>query len=354
MTKQPSKKMKQIKTMEELSIEIGVSRPTLSKYFADQSSVRESMRARIEKGLSEVDYVPNFFARNMNRRNTRLFGVVIPHVNDFYFMELLQEIELRAKELDYSILIQNAHDDPEKELLAVENFRSMNAEGIIIAPVGSKENSTQFKRLQGQLPLVFVDARCPGLENEFPFVGTDNQQSIHLMVDYLSRSGKPPVFLSMPSVANSNALEREAGYNARMTELGFKPEVLSGEWNGECSNFEAYAYELMKGLFAKGEYKDATILCANDRLAMGVLRAGNEAALFSDRAAGQQGGLRVAGHDDHALSSYVWPSLTTVSQDVKQIARTAVDCLRDLTQENATSASVDHLFSAQLKLRDSA
>jgi DNA-binding LacI/PurR family transcriptional regulator len=110
----------------------------------------------------------------------------------------------------------------------------------------------------------------------------------------------------------------------------------------------------MKGLFAKGEYKDATILCANDRLAMGVLRAGNEAALFNDRASGQQGGLRVAGHDDHALSSYVWPSLTTVSQDVKQIARTAVDCLRDLTQDDSTSAPTEHLFNVQLQLRDSA
>ena len=353
MTKQPSKKMKQIKTMEELSVEIGVSRPTLSKYFADQSSVRASMRARIEKGLSEVDYIPNFFARNMNRRNTRLFGVVIPHVNDFYFMELLQEIEQRAKELDYSILIQNSHDDPQKELLAVENFRSMNAEGILVAPVGSQENTSQFKRLQGQLPLVFVDARCPGLEKEFPFVGTDNQQSIHLMVDYLSRSGKPPVFLSMPSVANSNALEREAGYNSRMAELGFEPNVLSSDWQTNCSNFEAYAYQLMKDFFARGEYLDATILCANDRLAMGVLRAGNEAGLFDDRSS-QTDVLRVAGHDDHALSSYVWPSLTTVSQDVKQIARTAVDCLRDLSQEGSPPAPVEHLFKVQLQLRDSA
>jgi len=353
MTKQPSKKMKQIKTMEELSVEIGVSRPTLSKYFADQSSVRASMRARIEKGLSEVDYIPNFFARNMNRRNTRLFGVVIPHVNDFYFMELLEEIEQRAKELDYSILIQNSHDDPQKELLAVENFRSMNAEGILVAPVGSKENTSQFKRLQGQLPLVFVDARCPGLEKEFPFVGTDNRQSIHLMVDYLSRSGKPPVFLSMPAVANSNAVEREAGYDSRMVELGFEPKVLSGDWKDDCSNFEAYAYELMKGLFARGEYLDSTILCANDRLAMGVLRAGNEAGLFGG-SSDQQGGLRVAGHDDHALSSYVWPSLTTVSQDVKQIARTAVDCLRDLAQDGSAPAPVEHLFKVQLQLRDSA
>ncbi|RVU85759.1 LacI family transcriptional regulator [Leucothrix sargassi] len=353
MTKQPSKKMKQIKTMEELSAEIGVSRPTLSKYFADQSSVRESMRARIEKGLSEVDYVPNFFARNMNRRNTRLFGVVIPHANDFYFMELLAEIEQRAKELDYSILIQNSHNDPAQELLAVENFRSMNAEGILIAPMGSEENASEFKRLRKQVPMVFVNTKYPGLEKDFSFVGSDNRQSTRLMVDYLSRSGKPPVFLKMPSSTNSNGLEREAGYHERMAELGFDTDVLMCEQNENNSNFEAYAYKLMRDLFAKGEYQDATILCANDRLAMGVLRAANEAGLFENRDA-QLNGLRVAGHDNHALSSYVWPSLTTVSQDIKLIARTAVDCLSELTQVGAKKPVVEHLFKVQLQLRDSA
>ena len=353
MTKQPSKKMKQIKTMEELSTEIGVSRPTLSKYFADQSSVRESMRVRIEKGLSEVDYVPNFFARNMNRRNTRIFGVVIPHANDFYFMELLEEIEQRAKELDYSILIQNSHNDPQQELLAVENFRSMNAEGILVAPIGSEENAEQFKRLQEQVPMVFVNTKYPGLEKDFSFVGSDNQQSVRLMVDYLSRSGKPPIFLKMPSNTNSNGLEREASYHARMAELGFDTEILSSEPQADNSNFEAYAYSLMKNLFAENKYKDATILCANDRLAMGVIRAANEASLFGE-SANQLDGLRVAGHDNHALSSYVWPSLTTVSQDVQLIARTAVDCLRDLTQDGPKPPVVEHLLQVQLQLRDSA
>jgi DNA-binding LacI/PurR family transcriptional regulator len=57
----------EIHTMEELSAAIGVSRPTLSRYFQDPSKVSKSSVERIRSGLEQVDYTPNFFATRMNR-----------------------------------------------------------------------------------------------------------------------------------------------------------------------------------------------------------------------------------------------------------------------------------------------
>ena len=50
-----------INTMEELSVAIGVSRPTLSRYFQDPTRVKEKTVKRIEAGLAQVEYIPNFF-----------------------------------------------------------------------------------------------------------------------------------------------------------------------------------------------------------------------------------------------------------------------------------------------------
>lgn len=97
----------------------------------------------------------------------------------------MQEIERRAEELGFSVLIQNSHGDSKKEIRVVESLRSMNVEGVIIAPVGAEHNSVAFKRLSWDLLLVFVDAKCSGLEKDFSFVGTDNAQSMKLLVDYL-------------------------------------------------------------------------------------------------------------------------------------------------------------------------
>ena len=345
---------KRINTMEQLSAEIGVSRATLSRYFQDPSLVRKSTSEKIAHLLTTVDYVPNFLARNMNRKRTGWFGVVLPHLNDLFYMTLLREIERRAEELDFSVLIQNSHGDPEKEVQAVKNLRSMNAEGVIVAPIGAVQNTPAFKRLSEDLPMVFVDARCPGLEKEFSFVGTDNAQSMKFMVDYLRRSGTPPKFLSMPSV-NSNSDEREQAYIARMIEVGLEPQVIRGTSSASIWDFESHGYEVMRELIAGGLEVDATILCANDRLAMGALRAANEAGLIgAPDVDGPR--LRIAGHDDHPLSQYMWPAMTTVSQDVSRIGRAAVDSISSQARADSDKGRkpVEKLFPAQLCIRNSA
>ena len=93
-----------IKTMEELSATIGVSRPTLSKFFQDAESVRSSTRERIEEALDTVDYVPNFFATKMNRQSTRIIGVIVPYLNDLFFTSLIQSIEESALQQGYTII----------------------------------------------------------------------------------------------------------------------------------------------------------------------------------------------------------------------------------------------------------
>ena len=72
---------------------IGVSRPTLSRYFQDADRVSRSSRQRIEAGLEQVEYVPNFFATRMNRKSKGMIGVIIPYLNDLFFTKLMAGIE---------------------------------------------------------------------------------------------------------------------------------------------------------------------------------------------------------------------------------------------------------------------
>ena len=67
-------------------------------------------------------------------------------------------------------------------------------------------------------------------------------------------------------------------------------------------------------LGARADLLSGTVLCANDRLAIGVLAA----AYANGIRVGIEPGcdLRVAGHDDHPLSRLTCPAaLTTVAQD---------------------------------------
>ena len=85
----------------------------------------------------------------------------------------------------------------------------------LIAPLGETSQHARLKSLAREVPLIYVDAL---LDEEGPFVGTDNHQTIPLITDYLCRSGDPPCYLDMPRT-NTNSRDRRA---AALASLGVK------------------------------------------------------------------------------------------------------------------------------------
>ena len=63
-----------IRNMEEFASVSGISRPTVSKYFNDPGSVRDTTRTRIEAALELHDYRPNIYAMNQNRKHEQHWG----------------------------------------------------------------------------------------------------------------------------------------------------------------------------------------------------------------------------------------------------------------------------------------
>ncbi len=340
-----------IGTMEELSAAIGVSRPTLSRYFQDPGRVSRTSLEKIRRGLERVEYTPNFFATRMNRQSTGMIGVIIPYLNDLFFTRLLESIEVAAMGEGYTVITQCSHSSPDVEARAAETFLSMSVDGALVAPLGNVSDFEAHERLNARLPFVLVDSRPRNMAH-VDFVGSDHLQSTGLVTEYLCRKGAPPAFLAMPRV-NFNALERENAYVARMRALGHDPEIIGTEAIDADWHFEAHGLAVLDREFSRGRLTDRSILCVNDRVAIGALRAAARHGL--EPGARRRGGLRIAGHDDYPLCPFTVPTLTTVAQDVEAIGRAAVARLvaKIKGETRARAQSVD-LFDGVLKVRESA
>ena len=340
-----------INTMEELSAAIGVSRPTLSRFFQDPTLVKPKTVARIEAGLARVEYVPNFFATRLNRKTTGIIGVIIPYLNDLFFTKLLQAVEVAAMDAGLTVITQCSHSDPAIEARAAKTFMSMNVDGAIVAPLGDHSDKAVHLRLKSRLPFVLMDSR-PKTMPDVDFVGSNHNQSTGLITEYLCRVGKPPVFLAMPRV-NFNALERETAYIAKMKELGFEPQVIGTDLIREDWHFEDHGEATLDAEFGQGRLTDRSILCANDRVAIGAIRAAARHGLSPGRAV--EGGLRIAGHDDYPLCPHLSPALTTVAQDTDAIGNKAVSRILEIINGDATEGAPEiTLFDGTLKIRESA
>ena len=342
---------KTIRTMEEFASAVGLSRPTVSKYFQNPASVREKVRQKIEAGLDETGFRPNLLAVNLNRRRTRIIGLIFPNSLDPFYMGLRRLIETRAREAGYLSFVFSSEGNPELEEEAIETLASLNAAGVIIAPVDSCSHDQKLKHLAHRLPTVFIDV---AFDAEETFVGNDNHQSIELMVNYLSRFDDPPCYFGGPKV-NRSSDERRTAYEQAMTARGIAPIIVdidpSASWE-----FETFGYEQARRILGTGGFPTRSVLCINDRVAFGVLAAAYEA----DKKVGidPDCDLRVAGHDDHPLARFAVPPLTTVAQDTSRIGDLAVERLfakiEGKTTGGATPLDNQVRVHARLVLRASA
>ncbi len=345
-------KPKKIGTMEEFAIAVGLSRPTVSKFFHDPTSVRIKTRAKIEAALKQTGFRPNIFAVNLNRRRTKIIGLIVPDPADPFYMTLARRIETEATEAGYLALVLSSNGRPEIEARAIETITALNVAGAIIAPLGEKSQRTRLKALGKEIPLVYIDAP---LDDEGPFVGTNNHQSIPLITEYLCRSGDQPTYFDTP-IVNSNAIDRRNAYIATMERLNFEPRFANipptDEWD-----FEKVSFDEASRLLRDGGFPTKTLLCANDRVAFGVLAAMYQAGLKVGFAQGCH--FRVAGHDNQRLSAFTCPPLTTVSQDSDEMGRIALDLLfarieHDRTDSIGQPNNERILLNAELVLRESA
>ncbi|WP_218152798.1 LacI family DNA-binding transcriptional regulator [Tropicimonas isoalkanivorans] len=334
---------------------VGLSRPTVAKYFADPTSVRSTTRRLIEDALRVHDFRPNLFAQSLKRRNPRNIGLVVPHLIDPFYAEVVRRIETTCREMGYWAIVLSSHGEPSEETAALEMLLSLNLAGAIVAPLGHKSNLDLLQKLNKRIELVVLDARI-GIDA--PFVGTDNDQSISMMVDYLCRTGEPPCFMDMPGV-NSNAIERREAYVRAMGRADRTPTVIPVDADGW--NFEAAGFAAANRQIDIGGFPTRTIMCANDRIAFGVMAAACRRGVKIGRTADSD--LRVAGHDDHPLSPFSCPGLTTVAQDYTAIATTSLNLLlaaisdEGLDAGEAPCADIPEgtaLFPARLIMRESA
>ncbi|MEM0899941.1 MAG: LacI family DNA-binding transcriptional regulator [Pseudomonadota bacterium] len=338
-----------IRNMEQFAEASGLSRPTVSKFFNDPDSVKATTRQRIEDAIKRYDFRPNIYAINQNRRLTKTIGIVVPYLSDPFFGEIARVLEAKCVDAGYSPSLFSSNGSAENEKQIFDTLRSMKPTGVLLAPLGRLSDQSAVASFCEDVPTVLFDSNVEEVGRAF--IGSDNAQFTARMVEYLHQSGEPPTFLEMKTPPNPNARKRRQGYIAAMERHGLTPEIV--QIGGEGWALEDIGFEGGKRTLEANAFKTSTVLCSNDRLAIGFLSACHEKGLK----VGLNGDadIRVAGQDDHPFSRFTYPQLTTIAQDYDAISRRAVDTLLTLvSSDNALAVREETLFAGRLIKRASA
>lgn len=335
-------------TLHDVARLAGVSTATVSRVVHGQDRVRESTRERVRQAIEELGYVPDGAAQSLSRRRKDVIGLVcverevdhidIENVGLLYYDEVLRGVEACIRHRNWSLLITFMQGDR-------PDFSRMDAlsgkvDGILIGE--GFVASSIIERLATRVPVVVI-AGPPG-ERAADVVAADNfSGSAAIITHLIARHGKRRLFHldgppnSPDSGARRQALEYVLRGHPECQLVGSTQGILSvrsGELAGE-------------NLLARyGTALPDAVVCANDQMAIGMLRA------FGAGGVRVPEDVAVVGFDDIALGSLYGPALTTVHQPMRMLGERACARLLDRIADPDLSPTVE-LLPTELVLRSS-
>ena len=290
----------------------GVSHQTVSRVLNQHPNVRPLTRDKVLAAIRELSYRPNAAARALVTRRTHTLGVISFDTTLYGPASMLYGIERAARHAYFVSIASLPALDHRGVLEAVDRLLGQPVEGIIvIAPQTSAVAA--LNGVPAHVPLVAVGC---GTKTPIPSVAVDNAAGAARATQYLLDLGHETVHHVGGPGSWLDARERTEGWQQALRSAGAaEPEVLAGDWSSRSG------YEIGHELAQMPEV--TAVFCANDHMALGLLRA------LAERGRRVPKDVSVVGFDDIPEAGYFLPPLTTVRQDFGELGRRALRLLVD-------------------------
>ena len=302
-------------SMKDVAHAAGVSIATVSHVLRGTKKVSAAVSERVRDAALNLGYVPNLQASALRTGRTQTLGVLLPDLSNPFFPALLQALAPAARAAGLVLMVHEAENDADLELMGLERLAASKVAGLIWVPVDvnaphaaySEQEHPAAGGLPSGLPVVTIDRPVAGTDA----VVADHAQGGRLMAAHLKVLGHGRVaVLSGPANLPSS----------RGRKRGFLEELapLLPVWECEAG-FTAELPGEARRLLGAGNY-DA-VACANDSLAIGVVRFLTQLGIRVPE------DVSVIGFDDIPWAQLMDPPLTTVRQPLAAMGTAAVRLL---------------------------
>ena len=289
----------------------GVSHQTVSRVLNNHTSIRDSTRERVQKAIDELGYRPNRLARALKSNRSRMIGVLSASSSLYGPSSSIRAIEVAARGEGYFVITVNIDPSDRAEVKrGIDTLLDHAIEGlVVIAP--ERRVLDAFTALKVSVPFVTLQSASDSEDGE---LSVDQIAGARLATRHLIDLGHTAIAHVSGPAGWFWAEARVQGYRDEMRASGLRAaQPLAGDWSAQSGYIRGLE------LLSRGRY--TAVFCANDQMALGVMRAAAEQGIVIGR------GLSVVGFDDMPESAYFEPPLTTLRQDFDELGRRSIDVL---------------------------
>ena len=279
---------------------------------------------RIQKAVKELNYVPNIHARAIASKRTLLLGMIISSdIETSFWLNILSGIEEVIAKDDYHMILSVSHEDPEKELAAIEFMLNKGIDGLLISTLPGKNDNHDFLRdLNKRMPVVTVNQSVEGISGVF----NDNYHGGKLAAECLLKHGH-----KRTAYIGTNNIPRVIAFD----------EYLSGH------GIKYTAFDTVKEFLKNYQDFDA-VFCFSDYVALELynLARGQNINIPQD--------FSVIAYDNMEFVQFTRPRLTTIEQCKKEIGiRAGEIIIKALKSDKASKQIIQKVFKPKLIFAES-
>lgn len=299
-------------TIKEVARLAGVSVGTVSKALNGTGSISAAVRLKVENAARNLGYAPHPSARSLRSGATKMFSLLVADLANPFFLQLVEEIEQRASELGYSVLLYNSNEEPLREKRNLSALAAQRVDGVFVIPTRESWTGRAAAFAALPCPSIQVDRTLDGVD--IPSVTIDNHLAGRLAAEHLIELGHHRIGILSGTLEHQIARHRVEALRSVMVEQGLT----------------FHDARLMQKLFSVEEAKSAAIrlmkqpepptaiFSTNNHLTLGLLTGLSELGIRMPE------DVSVVVVDELPAAGFLSGGLTTVVQPSGAIADAAL------------------------------
>ena len=308
-------------TTKELAKICGVSRTTVHRALTDTGRINPQTKDAILKAAKDYDYRPDLLARGLVKGQTFYIGVIVLDVNNRYFAQMLNAIEMEARKHGYFINIALHENNKAMEKEQIIRLADYRVDGMILSSVNQGQEYKDFLN-SFDIPIVTIDNK---VAEGIPFVGIKEREAAREAVRRILEKGYEKMVFVCPPLSDrykENIYvheQRLEGFNEAMRQYPDREAVVIDKKD----NLKLCAGQLE-------DSKRTAFFCSGDIFALELMKYLKSKGLASPADYG------IMGFDNIDTLEYVTPRLSTIDNSAERVATTAVNLLFELINKEKT------------------
>ena len=303
-----------------------VGRMTVSRVINNSPSVRPVTRKRVLSAIADLGYQQNEAARMLRGQRTKMIGLIVPDLADFFFASCAQTVQDIAHAHGYMTLVAASARDPEMEIKHAQLMAGRKLAGVLMV-TSTRGGDVRLQQLQSEgLPIVAFDRPIEGIESD-SVVGED-RHGAEKAVRHLIQHGHRNIACVGYDQGTYTSIERTEGYVSVMRAAGYKPNIAA-----DLSSFEDVTKWVAR--IRKAKDRPTAVFSLNPVTSIRFLQA------LADAELSIPDDIALIGFGDFELASLVSPPLTTVTQPPVAMAKRAMALLLERITHSRAGETLD-------------